>query len=77
MIEEETVNDLVAQAIYDARREAGLTQTDLADLIGTKQPVISQLENADYGGHSLSMVKRIADVLGKRFEIRFIPHEAE
>ena len=72
MIEEATVNALVAQAIYDARTKAGLTQTDLAELIGTKQPVISQLENADYEGHSLSMLKRIADALDQRLEIRFV-----
>ena len=66
MIEEATVNALVAQAIYDARNTAGLTQAELAKLTGTKQPVISQLEDADYEGHSLSMLKRIADALGKR-----------
>ena len=63
-VEEATVNAMVAGAIYDARTEANLTQTELADLIGTKQPVISQLENADYEGHSLTMLKRI----GKTYE---------
>lgn len=69
---EATVNALVASAIYEARKDAGLTQTELAAMIGTKQPVISQLENADYDGHSLTMLKRIADALGKRLEIRFV-----
>jgi transcriptional regulator with XRE-family HTH domain len=49
--------------IYDARTAAGLTQQQLADPIGTKQPVISQLENADYQGQSLAMLERIAEAL--------------
>jgi len=77
LIEEATVNALVAGAIYDARKEAGLTQEELANLIGTKQPVISQLEDADYEGHSLSMLKRIADALNQRLEIRFVSNRSE
>ena len=63
--------------IAGPRNKAGLTQAQLAKLIGTKQPVISQLEDADYGGHSLSMLKRIADALGKRIEIRFVDSELQ
>lgn len=48
----------IAQMIYDARTAARLTQRKLAELIGSKQPVISQLENADYEGHSLIMLER-------------------
>ena len=77
LIEEATANALVAGAIYDARKAAGLTQEELANLIGTKQPVISQLEDADYEGHSLSMLKRIADALNQRLEIRFVPNTRE
>jgi ribosome-binding protein aMBF1 (putative translation factor) len=77
MIEQETVNALVAQAIYDARTSAGLTQKQLAELIDTKQPVISQLEDADYQGHSLSMLKRIATALNCRLEIRMVPNPPE
>ena len=72
LVEQATVNTLVASVIYDARKAAGLTQEELANLIGTKQPVISQLEDADYEGHSLSMFKRIADGLNQRLEIRFV-----
>src|SRR6266567_2740832 len=38
----------VAQMIYDARSEAGLTQKALAQAVGTTQSVISQLESAEY-----------------------------
>ena len=37
----------VARLIYEARKMAGLTQTELAELIGSKQPVIARLEDAD------------------------------
>jgi ribosome-binding protein aMBF1 (putative translation factor) len=72
MVDEATVDAIIGQIIYDARAKAGLTQAQLAKLVGTKQPVISQLEDADYEGHSLSMLRRIAEALGKRLEIRFV-----
>jgi ribosome-binding protein aMBF1 (putative translation factor) len=64
------VNAQVAQLVHDARTEAGLTQRELAERIGTKQSVIARLEDADYDGHSLSILRRIADALGRRLEIR-------
>lgn len=66
----------VGQMIYDARVEAGLTQARLAALIGTDQGVISRLENAEYEGHSLAMLRRIAAALGKRVDIRFVDADA-
>jgi ribosome-binding protein aMBF1 (putative translation factor) len=73
MIAEEALNARVARMIYDARTRAGLTQAQLAELIGTKQPVIARLEDADYEGHSLSMLQRIAEALGQRLEVSFAP----
>lgn len=75
MIAEETVNIRVARLIYEARTAAKLTQQELAVLIGSKQPVIARLEDADYGGHSLTMLDRIATALGQRVEIRFVPKD--
>ena len=69
MIAEEALNVRVARMIFDARTRAGLTQTQLAELIDTKQPVIARLEDADYEGHSLSMLQRIAEALGQRLEV--------
>ena len=73
MIAEEALNVRVARMIYEARTRAGLTQAQLAELIGTKQPVIARLEDADYEGHSLSMLQRIAEALGQRLEVSFVP----
>ena len=66
----ERINADVAQKIYDLRKEAGLTQKDLAKLIGTTQSVISRLEDADYEGHSLTMLSRIAYALKRRLTIQ-------
>ena len=73
LIAEETVNAQVAQMIYEARTKAGLTQGELAKLVGTRPSVIARLEEADYEGQSLTMLQRIAAALDKRLEIRFLP----
>jgi ribosome-binding protein aMBF1 (putative translation factor) len=76
IITEERINAEVAQLIYHARTDARLTQKQLADLVGTKQPVIARLEDADYRGHSLSMLQRIAAALGQRVQIKLAPGRA-
>ena len=71
--EEEVANREVAQKIYELRERAGLSQTELARRVGTTQSVISRLEDADYEGHSLAMLNRIAAAVERRVEIRFVP----
>ena len=75
MIAEEHLNVRVARLIFDARQESDLTQAKLAKLIGTTQSVIARLEDADYEGHSLTMLSRIARALGKRIELKFTPEK--
>ena len=72
-LEEARANDEVARKIYDLRTKAGLTQRQLAKLVGTTASVICLLEDADYEGHSLSMLRRIATAVNRRVEIRFVP----
>jgi len=71
-LEEERANAEVARKIHELREAAGMTQAQLAKLVGTTPSVISRLEDADYEGHSLSMLRRIAASLNKRVEIRFV-----
>jgi transcriptional regulator with XRE-family HTH domain len=68
-LKEERVNAEVARTIYELREERGLTQEALAELVGTTQSVISRLEDADYEGHSLNMLNRIARALNKSLVI--------
>ena len=69
---EAEANDSVARKIYELRRRSGLTQGQLAKLVGTTTSVISRLEDANYQGHSLAMLRRIATALDKRVELRFV-----
>jgi ribosome-binding protein aMBF1 (putative translation factor) len=63
----------IAQRIYAMRKRAGLTQRQLASLIGTSASVISRLESADYDAHSLTMLQRISAALRHRVRVQFIP----
>jgi len=71
-LEEARAEDDLARKIYELREKAGLTQERLAKLVGTTASVISRLEDSDYEGHSLTMLKRIAAAMDKRVEIRFV-----
>jgi DNA-binding XRE family transcriptional regulator len=73
LLEEERAAAAIARQIFDLREEAGLTQRELAKRVGTTASVICRLENADYSGHSLAMLRRIAAALDKRVEVRFVP----
>jgi transcriptional regulator with XRE-family HTH domain len=59
--------------ILHRRYYAGLSQRQLAKLVGTTASVICRLEDTDYEGHSLAMLRRIAAALHQRVEIRFVP----
>ena len=72
-LEEGRANEEIARKIYELRTAAGLTQGQLAKLIGTTASVICRLEDADYEGHSLAMLRRIGAALNQRVEIRFVP----
>jgi len=66
--------DIAAQ-IYKLRTDAGVSQKRLAELIGTTQSVISRLEDADYRGHSIEMLRRIADALNCELRVRIVHHK--
>ena len=57
------------------RRERGLTQAQLAEMVGTKQQNIARIENPAYSGHSLSLLRRIAHALGMVVRVQFLPSE--
>ncbi len=76
VIAEEKLNVRVAQMIHDARTAAGITQVQLAELVGTTQSVISRLEDADYEGRSLTMLGKVAKALNHQLELRFVRTES-
>ncbi len=72
-IAQDRLNFRVAQMIHEKRSAAGLTQAQLAKLVGTTQSVIARLEDADYEGHSLRMLQRIASALDGHLEVTIVP----
>ena len=75
LLQDEREKSEVARQIYNIRKKAGLTQAELAGEIGTTQSVISCLESADYNGHSLEMLRRIAHALNCRVEVRIVSRD--
>ena len=61
----------VALQIAALREKAGLSQKDLARKLKTSQQQISRLESTAYEGHSLSMLRRVAEALGATVHIVF------
>ena len=76
-VEAERVNAQVARMIHDLRNDAGITQKELAQRVGTTQSVISRLEDADYEGHSLSMLNRIAEALKQKLTVVMTPKDPD
>jgi DNA-binding XRE family transcriptional regulator len=62
----------IIEQIIKLRKDLNLTQAELGKLLKVKQPVIARLESGDYNP-SLSYLKKVADVLGAKLDIRFIP----
>ena len=60
----------IALQIAALRKEAGLSQKELARRLGTSQQQISRLESPAYEGHSLSMLRRVAEVLGATVQVK-------
>jgi transcriptional regulator with XRE-family HTH domain len=73
VIAEDRLNLRIGQMIHDKRTAAGLTQGQLAKLVGTTQSVIARLEDADYEGHSVRMLSRIAQALDAKLEVSIVP----
>src|SRR5258708_30609341 len=63
----------VALQITALREKAGLSQKDLARKLKTSQQNVSRLESPAYEGHSLSMLRRVAEVLGATLRVTIAP----
>ena len=66
----------IALQLAARRRARGLTQRQVAEMLGTKQQAIARLEDPTYAGHSLSMVRRVAEALGATIDVTIVPAEA-
>jgi len=58
-----------------ARRDAGLSQADIAERMGTKAPAITRLESSLTSGRpspSIATLKKYAEAVDCRLEIRLV-----
>ena len=63
----------VALQIAALRERAGLSQKELARKLRTSQQNVSRLESPSYEGHSLTMLRRVAEVLGATIRVTIAP----
>jgi transcriptional regulator with XRE-family HTH domain len=66
----------IALQLAALRTARGLTQKQVADMLGTKQQAIARLEDPSYTGHSLSMVRKYVEALGADLDLIIVPAEA-
>lgn len=66
--------ELVTQ-LAALRESRGLSQADLAKLIGTRQQAISRLENPRYDRQSLRTLRQVAEVLDAFIDVVVVPEE--
>jgi DNA-binding XRE family transcriptional regulator len=65
----------MARELIEARSRAGLTQSDVAQRMGTTQSVIARLEGGK-GTPSMRTVQRYAQAVGARAVVRIEPQAA-
>src|SRR5438270_887022 len=63
----------LGRTIRALRESRGLSQAQLARALGTQAPAISRIEDADYDGHSLRILRKIADYFDQNLVVSFEP----
>jgi transcriptional regulator with XRE-family HTH domain len=61
----------LGQLIYDMRTEAGLSQRELAERMGTTQSVISRLEEGGGAKNRIDTLARVATALDRHLILSF------
>lgn len=74
-IEAEREKIKIAEQVYALRKQRGLTQKQLAEIMGTTQSVISRLEDTDYESERIDTLQKLAAALQCHLEVRFVPKE--
>ena len=74
-LEHELITAEIARQAFDLREESGLTRRQLARKVGTTSREILRLEENDFDGEALVMLRRIARALGREVEIRVLPRK--
>ena len=72
--EQEKLKVFLGYQISCLRESAGLTQAELARLIGTRQSNVSRLETGNLN-FTVEMLEKIAEALRAELTVKFIPHK--
>ncbi len=56
-----------------ARRQAGMTQSAIAEKIGTTKSAVSRLESSGKHSPSISSLRKYAEAVGCELEVKLIP----
>lgn len=65
------VRQNVIEQYISCRKEKKMTQTDVANILGTKRPNITRFENGTYNP-TLDFLVKVAESMGKELDIRLI-----
>lgn len=73
-ISQKHVRSAVIEQYIRCRREKHMTQTDVANILGTKRPNITRFENGTYNP-TLDFLVKVAESMGKDLEIKLVDKE--
>ena len=63
---------MLAMKIAKLREKKGLSQQQMAKLMGTSQQAISRIESGEYEGFTLKTLEKIAEATGTKVKIEFV-----
>ena len=62
----------LAMKIVKLREKKGLSQQQMAKLMGTSQQAVSRIESGEYEGFTLKTLEKIAEATGTKVKIEFV-----
>ena len=62
----------LAMKIAKLREKKGLSQQQMAKLMGTSQQAVSRIESGEYEGFTLKTLEKIAEATGTKVKIEFV-----
>jgi transcriptional regulator with XRE-family HTH domain len=66
---------MIARQLIKLRKRRGLSQTEIAEQLDTRQPAISRVESADYRNWSFNTLRRLAEAMDARLRVIIEPSE--
>ena len=63
---------MLAMKIATLREKKGLSQQQMAKLMGTSQQAVSRIESGEYEGFTLKTLEKIAEATGTKVKIEFV-----